>query len=136
MRTRTVRADELGLFVEAGGALEHRREVKGYVEDMFAAGSMRPEWCFVFEDGDRAVGRVALWTLPKSEEPLDAVLLDVPWKGEYLRVGELLLVDVLGQARTLGAREIGHVLDSPPCGPSSSSTPKNAPSCWGLRGSR
>lgn len=117
MQTRTVRADELDLFVEAGGAPEHRREVKCYVEDMFAAGSMRPEWCFVLEDGDRAVGRVALWTLPKSEEPLDAVLLDVPWNGEYLSLGELLLVDVLGEAGALGAQEIGHVLDSPPMWP-------------------
>ncbi len=75
MRTRTVRADEPDLFVEAGGAPEHRYEVKSYVEDMFAAGFMRPEWCFVLEDGDRAVGRVALWTLPKSEEPLDALAL-------------------------------------------------------------
>jgi RimJ/RimL family protein N-acetyltransferase len=117
MQTRTVRADELDLFVEAGGAPEHRREVKSYIEDMFAAGSMRPEWCFVLEDGDRAVGRVALWTLPKAEEPLDAVLLDVPWNGEYLSLGELLLVDVLGEARALGAEEIGHVLDSPPMWP-------------------
>jgi hypothetical protein len=113
MQTRTVRADELDLFVEAGGAPEHRREVKSYIEDMFAAGSMRPEWCFVLEDGDRAVGRVALWTLPKAEEPLDAVLLDVPWNGEYLSLGELLLVDVLEEACALGAQEIGHVLDSP-----------------------
>jgi ribosomal protein S18 acetylase RimI-like enzyme len=117
MQTRTVRADELDLFVEAGGAPEHRREVKSYIEDMFAAGSMRPEWCFVLEDGDRAVGRVALWTLPKAEEPLDAVLLDVPWNGEYLSLGELLLVDVLGEACALGAEEIGHVLDSPPMWP-------------------
>ena len=117
MRTRIVRAEELDLFVEVGGAPERRREVKGYVEDMFAAGSMRPEWCFVLEDGDRAVGRVALWTLPKSEKPLDAVLLDVPWKGEHRRIGELLLVDVLGEARALGAEEIGHVLDSPPIWP-------------------
>jgi RimJ/RimL family protein N-acetyltransferase/predicted N-acetyltransferase YhbS len=117
MQTRTVRADELDLFVEAGGAPEHRREVKSYVEDMFAAGSMRPEWCFVLEDGDRAVGRVALWTLPKSEEPLDAVLLDVPLNGEYLSLGERLLVYVLGEARALGAQEIGHVIDSPPMWP-------------------
>jgi ribosomal protein S18 acetylase RimI-like enzyme len=119
MRTRTARADELDLFVEAGGPPEHRREVKRYVEDMFAAGSMRPEWCFVLEDGGRAVGRVALWTLPKSEEPLDAVLLDVPWEeeGQHLETGERLLVDVLEEAGSLGAGEIGHVLDVPPMWP-------------------
>ena len=134
MRTRTVRADELDLFVEAGGAPEHRREVKSYVEDMFAAGSMRPEWCFVLEDGDRAVGRVALWTLPKSEEPLDAVLLDVPWNGEYRSLGELLLVDVLGEAHALGAEEIGHVLDSPPMWPQFQQHPKERAELLGLTG--
>ena len=134
MRTRTVRADELDLFVEAGGAPEHRREVKSYVEDMFAAGSMRPEWCFVLEDGDRAVGRMALWTLPKSEEPLDAVLLDVPWNGEYRSLGELLLVDVLGEARALGAEEIGHVLDSPPMWPQFQQHPKERAELLGLTG--
>ncbi len=118
MRTRTVRADELDLFVEAGGAPEYRREVKGYVEDMFAAGSMRPGWCFILEDGDRAVGRAALWTLPKSDEPLDAVLLEVPWEENgHLEMGERLLWDVLEEALSLGAGEIGHVLDAPPMWP-------------------
>lgn len=114
MHTRSLRAGELDLFVEAGGAPEHRREVKSYVEDMFARGSMRPEWCFVLEDGDRALGRVALWTLPKTERPLDAVLLDVPWDGEHLEIGGRLLRDVFEEAHSLGAEEIGHVLDAPP----------------------
>ena len=134
MRTRTVGADELDLFVEACGAPEHRREVKSYVEDMFAAGSMRPEWCFVLEDGEHAVGRVALWTLPKSEEPLDAVLLDVPWNGEYLSLGELLLVEVLGEAGALGAHEIGHVLDSPPMWPQFQQHPEERAELLGLAG--
>lgn len=134
MRTRTVGADELDLFVEAGGAPENRREVKSYVEDMFAAGSMRPEWCFVLEDGERAVGRVALWTLPKSEEPLDAVLLDVPWDGEYLGLGELLLVEVLGEAGALGAREIGHVIDGPPMWPQFQQHPEERAELLGLAG--
>ena len=134
MRTRAVRADEIDLFVEAAGSPDHRREVKGYVEDMFAAGSMRPEWCFVLEDGDRAIGRAALWTLPKSEEPLDAVLLEVPWEGEYLGVGERLLADVLGEARSLGAREIGHVLDSPPMWPQFQQQPEERAELLGRAG--
>ena len=134
MRTRTVRADELDLFVEAGGAPEHRREVKSYVEDMFAAGSMRPEWCFILEDGDRTVGRAALWTLPKSAEPLDAVLLDVPWKGDYLSLGELLLVDVLGEARALGTEVIGYVFDSPPMWPQFQQYPEERTKLLGLAG--
>jgi hypothetical protein len=60
--------------------------------------------------GDR--GRVALWTLPGMDEPLDLVLLDVSW--EELSAGARLLGDVLERACSMGAREIGHVLDAPP----------------------
>ena len=115
MRTHTVRAAELNRFVEAGGAASHRKEVRQYVQSMFDAGSMRPEWCFVIEEGGRSLGRVALWTLPGMDEPLDLVLLDVPWKD--LSAGECLLADVLERARSFGAREIGHVLDAPPMRP-------------------
>ena len=117
MRTRPVRADELDLFVEAAGSPDHREEVEQYLESMFAAGSMHPEWCFVAEEGDRPLGRVAFWTLPGMEEPFALVLLDVPWNGDHMGVGQRLLEDVLNEARRLGAKEIEHVLDAPPMGP-------------------
>ena len=84
---------------------------------MFAAGSMHPEWCFVAEEGDRPLGRVAFWTLPGMEEPFALVLLDVPWNGDHMGVGQRLLEDVLNEARRLGAKEIEHVLDAPPMRP-------------------
>jgi GNAT superfamily N-acetyltransferase len=117
MHTRPVRADELDLFVEAAGAPDHRMEVQHYMESMFAAGSMRPEWCFVAEEGEDPLGRVAFWTLPGMEEPFALVLLDVPWEGEYMGVGTRLLGDVLEEARALGAQEIEHVVDNPPMQP-------------------
>jgi RimJ/RimL family protein N-acetyltransferase len=114
MRTRPVRADELDLFVGAAGHPDHRREVEQYLQSMFAAGSMRPEWCFVAEEEDRPLGRVAFWTLPGMEEPFALVLLDVPWDGDYVGVGNRLLADVMSEALSLGAGEIEHVLDAPP----------------------
>ena len=119
MRTRHVRADELGLFVEAAGFPDHRKEVRQYLQSMFAAGSMRLEWCFVVqeEEEDSPLGRVAFWTLPAMEEPFAVVLLDVPWDGDYTGVGTRLLGDVLNEARRLGAKEIEHVLDAPPMRP-------------------
>ena len=61
MHTRPVGADELDPFVEAASTPDHRRDVEHYLESMFTAGSMRPEWCFVAEEeqGDRPLGRVA-----------------------------------------------------------------------------
>jgi RimJ/RimL family protein N-acetyltransferase/predicted N-acetyltransferase YhbS len=117
MDTRPVRADELDLFVEAAGSPDHRREVEHYLQSMFAAGSMRPEWCFVAEEEGRPLGRVAFWTLPGMEEPFALVLLDVPWNGDYVSVGTRLLGDVLNEARRLGAKEIELVLDAPPMRP-------------------
>jgi len=116
IRIRSVRADELDLFVEAAGSPDHRKEVEQYLESMFAVGSMRPEWCFVAqEEGDRPLGRVAFWTLPGMVEPFALVLLDVPWDDDY--VGTRLLGGVLDEARRLGAEEIEHVLDAPPMRP-------------------
>lgn len=118
MRNRSVRADELDLFVEAADSPDHREEVEQYLESMFAAGSMRPQWCFVIEEEeDCPFGRVAFWTLPTMEEPFALVLLDVPWNGDYKGVGKRLLEDVLNEARRLGAKEIEHVLDAPPMQP-------------------
>jgi ribosomal protein S18 acetylase RimI-like enzyme len=118
MRTRPIRADELDLFVEVSGAPEHRRKEQWYIESMFAAGSMRPEWCFVAqeEEGDRPLGRVALWRLPGMKEPSAVLLLDVSPYGDYAAVGTRLLRDVLEEARGLGAEEIAYVLDLPPIG--------------------
>ena len=125
MRTRSVRADELDLFVEAAGPPDHREEVEQYLDSMFALGSMRPEWCFVIEEeGDRPLGRVAFWTLPGMEEPFALVLLDVPWDGEHASVGAHLLGDVLNEARALGAKEIEHVIDAPPMQPQFQYHPK------------
>ena len=86
---------------------------------MFAARSMRPEWCFVAEaeHGERPLGRVALWTLPGMEEPFALVLLDLPWDGDYTGVGTRLLEYVLEKARVLGAEEMEHVVDDPPMRP-------------------
>jgi predicted N-acetyltransferase YhbS len=118
MHTRPIRADELDLFVEVAGSSDHRRDVEHYLKSMFAAGSMRPEWCFVAEEqGDRPLGRVAFWTLPGMEKPFALVLLDVPWDDDYLGVGTSLLGDVLEVARALGAEKVEHVVDDPPMRP-------------------
>ena len=116
MHIRPIHDDEIDLFVEAGGT-GHHDEVKQYVEGMFAAGAMRPEWCFIIEQKELALGRVALWSLPGADRPLALVLLDVPWEEEGMIAGVPLLRNVLDKARALGAEEIEHVLDSPPMYP-------------------
>lgn len=112
MRIRPIQADEIDLFIEAGDT-GHHEEVKQYVEGMFAAGAMRPAWCFVIEEEGRPLGRAALWTLPGAHRPHALVLLDVPWEEEDPTISVPLLRGVLDRARALGAEEIEHMLDSP-----------------------
>src|SRR5215210_2549749 len=117
MNVRAVSTAELDLFVETAGFPDHHKQVEKYLDRMFAAGSMRPEWCFVAEEGNRPVGRVAFWTLPGMEQPFALVLLDVDWEGDYPSVGKRLLGSVLDEAHALGAKEIEHVVDDPPIRP-------------------
>jgi predicted N-acetyltransferase YhbS len=116
MRTRPVRAGEFERFAGAGDP-EHHEDYKRHLEDMFAAGTMSPEGCFVVEEGGEILGRVAFWTLPATDEPYALELLDVPWDGDHLSVGVSLLRAVLREARSLGSKKIVHVLDAPPMYP-------------------
>ena len=117
MHIRPLPLEDLDLFIDAAGSPDSRREVEQYLDRMFAAGSMRPEWCFVAEERDRAVGRVAFWTLPGMEEPFALVLLDVDWEGDHTAAGTGLLRYSLDAASALGAEEIEHVIDEPPIRP-------------------
>ena len=78
MRICPVSPEDLDRFIGAAGSPDHREEVEHYLQRMFAAGSMRPEWCFLAQEKevDHPLGRVAFWTLPGMEEPFALVLLD------------------------------------------------------------
>lgn len=110
MRIRSIHPGELEAFA-AAGATEHAAAISQYLDQMLAKGAMRAGWCFVAEEKDRFVGRVAYWTLPTIGVPLDIVLLDVPWDGDYLTIGLRLLQE---SRQALGAAELGYVLDMPP----------------------
>jgi len=128
MHTRPIRAYELDLFVEAGGT-GHYKEVKQYLENMFTAGAMRPEWCFVVQEEERVFGRVALGALPGADRPLAMVLLDVYWEGEHLVPGTLLLRDVLDRTRAMGTEKIEQMLDDPPMYPQFQHYPEKESNC-------
>jgi GNAT superfamily N-acetyltransferase len=117
MHIRPVPPEGLGRFIEAAGSPEHQEEVAHYLQRMFSAGSMRPEWCFIAEQEGLPVGRFAFWTLPGMEAPFALVLLDVDWEGDYAEVGTRLLEYALDKARALGAEDLEHVIDSPPIRP-------------------
>lgn len=114
MHVRPATSVGLDPFVESAGDSADHAEVRRYLDAMFAAGSMRPEWCFVAEKDSGPTGRIAFWTLPGMDKPFAIVLFDAPWKGNYRDVGIRLLTFALDEAGRLGSEEIEHVIDDPP----------------------
>jgi RimJ/RimL family protein N-acetyltransferase len=114
MRVRPIGDHELLDFVAIGTDSTHIDGIHQYLQKMFAAGSMRRDWCFVVEDNAHLLGRLAFWTLPKVGIPRAIVLLDVPWDDDYLAVGAYLLHHSFAAMRAQGAADLDHVLDMPP----------------------
>ncbi|MFI6761837.1 mycothiol acetyltransferase [Micromonospora sp. NPDC050417] len=110
---RVAHSDELPGLVQYPNDAERNAATGTYLTDLLTKGCTRPQWCLVAEDDGRLVGNVVLWTMPGHEMPTDVVLLEAPWDDPDLTVGLALLTEAATLARTLGATELGHVVDSP-----------------------
>ncbi|MGW3604015.1 GNAT family N-acetyltransferase [Micromonospora sp. NPDC005161] len=110
---RVARSDEIPGLVQYANDAGRNAATSTYLTDLLTKGCTRPEWCLVAEDGDRLIGSVAGWTMPGHDMPSDVVLLEAPWDDPDLTVGLALLAEMATLARTLGATELGHVVDSP-----------------------
>lgn len=114
---RPIAADELSAFLALQPDPEQAADQAAYVDRMFAAGAMRPAWCYVAIDGDRVVGRFAFWSLPKLDIPISLVLVDVaePDVGTLSRAGiaDALLQRAVEDALAGSPEEFGYVLDEP-----------------------
>jgi ribosomal protein S18 acetylase RimI-like enzyme len=117
MNIRPISLGELDAFSAFGRDPEHAAAVRAYVAQMLAKGSMRAEWCFIAEDGGQHLGTLGLWTVPGLAAPSDFVLLEAPWDGDDLAVGDALIGYALEHMRHLGAETAGHMLDTPPIWP-------------------
>jgi RimJ/RimL family protein N-acetyltransferase len=90
----------------------HESQRAAYLQTLLEQRCTRPEW-FVADDDSRAV----LWTLPGGEMPSHVVLIETDWGDPELRGGRALMARVHELAARLGARELGHTIDSPPVAP-------------------
>ncbi|MFG2224962.1 GNAT family N-acetyltransferase [Streptomyces sp. NPDC048644] len=63
--------EEIDLFCRLSYVLDHE------LTDDFAAGCRRPEWSWVALDGDRLLARLAWWTPPGGDAPLQFDFFDV-----------------------------------------------------------
>jgi RimJ/RimL family protein N-acetyltransferase len=105
---RTIRPDELPAFCAVND--------DGWLEDIIAGfwkgedGFSKPEWCFLLEDGARAVGRVFFYHLPSSPETLILFGLHLDWDGDYLAAGRDLLGEAIDRMRVTGSAVIDRQL--------------------------
>src|SRR5262245_27766185 len=113
MRIRPITSDEVAAFVALTPTPEHHQSIQQYLERMFVQGAMRIDWCFVAEEDGHFLGRLAYWAAPKTGIPSDILFFDLPWEQDYRAVGTQLFLASLPPMRTLGARALGYVLDSP-----------------------
>lgn len=110
---RTARPDELPALTTLADDGERNAATAAYLTSLLESGCTRPEWCLVAEYDGRLAGNVVLWTIPGRNVPTDIVLLE-PGDRD---TGQALLAYAARQARELGAKIQGHVLDTPPQAP-------------------
>jgi GNAT superfamily N-acetyltransferase len=101
-------------FVATATSAEHIADIARYVHRLFDTHCSHLNWCLIAEGADGApCARVALWSLPERETPLDLVLLDGDWHGDRPAL-QALLRHVETIFRNAGCDSIGHCQDIPP----------------------
>lgn len=111
---RPIETDELSTFIRTATEPENVDDVRQYVEDLISKGAMRREWCYLAERNGHPVGRAAFWTLPKRDQPVAIILLDLPWqRTSAFETGAALLETMLDTAHSLGTKQLEYVLDTP-----------------------
>jgi RimJ/RimL family protein N-acetyltransferase len=114
---RPIAAGELSAFLALQPDPGRAADQAAYLDRMFSAGAMRPEWCYVAADGDGVVGRFAFWSLPTLNVPISIVLLDVAGSLEgppaRASIADALLQRAVEDALAGSPEEFGYVLDEP-----------------------
>ena len=118
MLIRPIEAHELEAFVRITTDEAQALSILQYLQQLLEKDSVRLPWCFVAEDNGQLLGRVALWKLPKNEQPGHIILFDLPWQQSgWEAIGQQLLQEALSVARSLGVEKLRHMLDTPPQAP-------------------
>jgi RimJ/RimL family protein N-acetyltransferase len=98
-------------FASVETAPEHVADTAKYLQRLFDTGCSRLDWCFIAEPGGERAARLALWSLPGIDKPLDFVLLNADWRAAAAMA---LLHHIEALFRSAGCETIGHCLDIPP----------------------
>ncbi|UCG42843.1 MAG: GNAT family N-acetyltransferase [candidate division WOR-3 bacterium] len=102
MTVRTISAQELDSF-----AAPYASEwVKEMLSKFWQEGRSSPEQCFLAEDEQGIVGRVAYWSQASAPADLFVFGLHLPWKADYVEVGKELFRASLELMSGRGARSV------------------------------
>lgn len=113
MRIRTIRPEELDRFAALHLDPVANTEARAYLDRELEAGHIRIEWCFVAEDSEEFLGRVAYWALAAAEFPDAIALLDLPWEKGAVPTGDYLLRETLAPFAAKGAPHVDYSLREP-----------------------
>jgi RimJ/RimL family protein N-acetyltransferase len=117
MKTSIRCASSIEAFAAVATSPEHIAYTAQYVQRLFDTKCSRPEWCFVAEQSGKSIARIALWSLPEHDTPLDFVLFNASWnadRGADDDAATQLLAHVEQFFIAAGVRAIGHCQDTPP----------------------
>jgi RimJ/RimL family protein N-acetyltransferase len=103
VRVRALQLDEIDRFCELG---EDSGTFKETLSELWTRKECCPEWCFVAEEDDRWIGRVAYWIFTSDPHELYMMGLELPWDGNYLRIGQELFAQSLVHMRERGAETL------------------------------
>jgi hypothetical protein len=113
MTIRPIRRDELDVFARFSGAEDGDQWFADYLTELWQEGTSHPHWCFVAEEEAQIVGRIGYWALPMSDTPSVVAFLLLPWDGDYLRIGGMLLRQTLAKFRAQSAQTMKYLLPIP-----------------------
>jgi RimJ/RimL family protein N-acetyltransferase len=114
MTIRVRCARSIDEFTAVATSPEHIADTARYVQCLFDTGCSRLEWCWIAENPDStASARVAFWSLPERETPLDLVLLNGQWRTDQSAL-HALMQHVEVYFRNASCDNIGHCQDTPP----------------------
>lgn len=114
LRVRSIAAHELHPFTAFGNDPDHHRDLQHHLQDRWASGRCRPEWCFVAEQQGRIIGRIAFWTPSGAAlHCVDPLLLQLPAVHVDLDRSHRLLRDSVASLQRDGAQVIAFGVDTP-----------------------
>lgn len=114
VQIRPIETEELSTFTTTATEPEYADDIRQYIDDLIVQSAVRRDWCYLVERDGHPIGRAALWTLPKRDQPFALILLDLPWQREIAsEAGAALLQEMFHVASSLGANQLEYMLDTP-----------------------